>query len=143
MARDRGGPQIALQILSIAVTDLTGSQSSVEAFGDGYLLSAAGMRTQREHYLGDAVDPRHPYVSPLFAPDLTGLPPALVVTMEFDPHRHEAEAYARRLVEAGVLTVQRRFLGPSPRLGDVHRAVARRGLLRAPRRHDARRLHRS
>ena len=111
MARDRQGPEISLQILSIAVTDLTGSQPSVEKFGEGYLLSHAGMRTQRQHYLGDKVDPRQAYVSPLFAPDLTGLPPALVVTMEFDPHRDEAEAYARRLVEAGVTTVQRRFLG--------------------------------
>ena len=111
MARDRQGPQIVLQVLSIAVTDLTGSQPSVEAFGDGYLLSRAGMLTQRQHYLGEAIDPRHPYVSPLFAPDLSGLPPALVVTMEFDPHRDEAEAYGRRLVEAGVVTVQRRFLG--------------------------------
>jgi acetyl esterase len=111
MARDRQGPEIALQILSIAVTDLTGSQPSVEKFGEGYLMSQAGMRTQRQHYLGDQVDPHQPYVSPLFAPDLTRLPPALVVTMEFDPHRDEAEAYARRLVEAGVITVQRRFLG--------------------------------
>jgi acetyl esterase len=111
MARDRRGPEISLQVLSVAVTDLTGSQPSVEEFAEGYLLSRAGMRTQREHYLGGSVDPRHPYVSPLFSPDLCGLPPALVVTMEFDPHRDEAEAYARRLVEAGVVTVQRRFLG--------------------------------
>jgi len=59
MARDRRGPEISLQVLSVAVTDLTGSQPSVEEFAEGYLLSRAGMRTQREHYLGDAVDPRH------------------------------------------------------------------------------------
>jgi len=111
MARDRRGPKLALQVLSIAVTDLTGSQPSVDQFADGYLLSRAGMRNQREYYLGNSVDPRNPYVSPLFAPDLEGLPPALVVTMEFDPHRDEAEVYARRLVEAGITTVQRRFLG--------------------------------
>lgn len=111
MARDRRGPEIGLQILSIAVTDLTGSQPSVGAFADGYLLSRAGMRTQRQHYLPDDVDPRQAYVSPLFAPDLRGLPPALVVTMEFDPHRDEAEGYAHRLAEAGVTTVQRRYLG--------------------------------
>jgi acetyl esterase len=111
MARDRRGPKLALQVLSIAVTDLTGSQPSVDQFAEGYLLSRAGMRTQREYYVGDSVDPKNPYVSPLFAPDLEGLPPALVVTMEFDPHRDEAEAYARRLVEAGVVTLQRRFLG--------------------------------
>ena len=111
IARDRRGPKLALQVLSIAVTDFTGSRPSVDQFAEGYLLSRAGMRTQREYYVGDSVDPKTPYVSPLFAPDLEGLPPALVVTMEFDPHRDEAEAYARRLVEAGVVTVQRRFLG--------------------------------
>jgi acetyl esterase len=111
IARDRRGPELALQVLSIAVTDLTGSQPSVEQFADGYMLSRAGMRAQREYYVGDLVDPRNPYVSPLFTPNLEGLPPALVVTMEFDPHRDEAETYARRLVEAGVLTAQRRFLG--------------------------------
>lgn len=111
MARDRGGPEIAFQILSIAVTDITGSLPSVEEFGEGYLLSRAGMATQRRYYLADGIDARQPYVSPLFAPDLRGLPPALVVTMEFDPHRDEAEAYGRRLVEAGVTTTLRRFLG--------------------------------
>ena len=58
MARDRRGPKLALQVLSIAVTDLTGSQASVEQFADGYMLSRAGMRTQREYYAGDSVDPR-------------------------------------------------------------------------------------
>ncbi len=58
MARDRGGPKIALQVLSIAVTDLTGSQASVHEFGDGYLLTRAGMRTQREYYVGGLVDPK-------------------------------------------------------------------------------------
>jgi acetyl esterase len=111
MARDRRGPEIALQVLSIPVTDLTGSQPSVEQFADGYMLSSVGLRTQREYYLSDDIDPRQAYVSPLFAPDLHGLPPALVVTMEFDPLRDEAEAYARRLAGAGVTTVQRRFLG--------------------------------
>jgi acetyl esterase len=111
MARDRQGPRLALQVLSIAVTDLTGSQPSVAEFGDGYLLSRGGMRTQREYYVAGATDPKNPYASPLFAPDLAGLPPALVVTMEFDPHRDEAEAYGRRLVEAGVVTTQRRFMG--------------------------------
>jgi len=111
LAKERGGPAIALQILSIPVTDLTMSQPSAEAFADGYLLSRAGMHRQRELYVGMATDPRHPLVSPLFAPDLTGLPPAVVTTMEFDPHRDEREAYARRLVEAGVPTLQRRYLG--------------------------------
>jgi acetyl esterase/lipase len=83
---------------------LTGARSRCVATGPT-------AKPRSRHYLGDAIDPRHPYVSPLFVPDLSGLPPALVVTMEFDPHRDEAEAYGRHLVEAGVTTVQRRFLG--------------------------------
>ncbi len=72
MARDRRGPKLALQVLSIAVTDLTGSRPSVDQFAEGYLLSRAGMRTQREYYVGDSVDPKTPYVSPLLPPTSRG-----------------------------------------------------------------------
>jgi len=111
MARDRGGPPITLQILGIPVTDLTMSQPSVDALGEGYLLTKAGMRQYREHYLNDPGEATHPYASPLLASDLTGLPPALVMTMEFDPLRDEGEAFARRLAEAGVRVRHRRWSG--------------------------------
>jgi acetyl esterase len=100
-----------LQVLSIPVTDLTMGLPSVKDLADDYLLSWDGMLLQREYYLPDLELATHPYVSPLHAPNLAGLPPAVVTTMEYDPLRDEGEAYARRLVEAGVPTLQRRFLG--------------------------------
>jgi acetyl esterase len=111
MARDRGGPRLALQVLGIPVCDLTMSQPSVGEFGEGYLLRRAGMADYADHYLQRPEEARHPYASPLFAEDLSELPPALVMTMEFDPLRDEGEAYARRLVEAGVPTRHLRWSG--------------------------------
>ncbi|MCU1492250.1 MAG: alpha/beta hydrolase [Acidimicrobiaceae bacterium] len=111
MARDRGGPDLCLQVLSIPVTDLTMSQPSVRELSEGYQLTWEGMLLQRQYYLPDPGLATEPYVSPLHAPDLAGLAPAVVSTMEYDPLRDEGEAYARRLVEAGVPTLQRRFLG--------------------------------
>jgi acetyl esterase len=111
MARDRQGPSLVLQVLGIPVTDLTMSQPSVTDLGTGYLLTRAGMEEYRSHYLSRDEDMFHPYASPLLAPDLGSLPPALVMTMEYDPLRDEGEALARRLVEAGTPTRHIRWLG--------------------------------
>jgi acetyl esterase len=133
MARDRQGPPLVLQVLGIPVADLTMSQPSVAALGTGYLLTRAGMAEYRSHYLSRDEDMFHPYASPLLAPDLGSLPPALVMTMEYDPLRDEGEALARRLVESGTPTRHIRWLGhihgsalftriiPSAR--DYHRTV--------------------
>jgi acetyl esterase len=101
MARDRGGPALVFQVLEIPVTDATMGQPSIVA-NDGYLLTRAGMEQYRDYYLPNDADWTHPYASPLHAPDLSGLPPALVMTAEYDPLRDEGEAYAARLAEAGV-----------------------------------------
>jgi acetyl esterase/lipase len=111
MARDRGGPPLVFQVIEIPVTDLTMSQPSVDENGDGYLLTKEGMAQYVGYYLADPADAEHPYASPLLAPDLSGLPPALLMTMEFDPLRDEGEAYGRRLRDAGVPTTMRRWEG--------------------------------
>jgi acetyl esterase len=102
MARDRGGPSIILQVLEIPVTDLTMSQESVRSNGVGFLLTTRSIEQYTSYYLADPADATNPYASPLLADDLSGLPPAVVMTAELDPLRDEGEAYARRLAEAGV-----------------------------------------
>ena len=109
-ARDAGGPPIAFQLLVYPGTDLTASLPSHVENGTGYLLDEGTMRYFLGCYLGDG-DPRDPDASPLFADDLSGLPPALVLTAGFDPLRDEGEAYAERLREAGVAVVTSRYDG--------------------------------
>ncbi|MFC6594112.1 alpha/beta hydrolase [Kitasatospora paranensis] len=113
MARDRGGPHLAAQLLLYPVTaPAEGSPfGSYEEYADGYLLTRDTMRLFWNHYLADPADAAHPYAAPLHAPDLTGLPPALVITAEYDVLRDEGEAYARRLREAGVPVRAVRYAG--------------------------------
>ena len=100
MARDAGGPHIAGQVLVTPVTDCDFTRESYVANGEGYVLTTALMRWFWDHY-ADPADRPHPKASPLRAHDLCGLPPALVVTCEFDPLRDEGVAYAEALANAG------------------------------------------
>ena len=101
LARDRSGPEISLQILLYPITDLTMNHASYREFGDaGYLLTTRAMRWFINHYVGGVADVDW-RAAPLQAPDLTGLPAALVVTADLDPLRDEGEKYAHRLAEAG------------------------------------------
>jgi acetyl esterase len=103
MARDRGGPRLVFQLPIYPVTNLASFDTdSYRDFAKGYMLSKAQMEWFRGHYLADEKDASLPYASPLLAKDLSGLPPALVITAEFDVLRDEGEAYAERLKQAGV-----------------------------------------
>jgi acetyl esterase len=97
------GPALALQILVYPITDAAMDTDSYREHGDDHLmLSAADMSWFFDHYLPDAARRSDAEVSPLRAPDLSGVAPAIVVTDEFDPLRDEGRAYAERLREAGV-----------------------------------------
>jgi acetyl esterase len=102
LARDHAGPAIALQALVYPVTDGKMDTRSYEEFSEGFLLTRETMRWFFAQYLNGEADAADWRVSPLRAPSLSGLPPALVVTAGFDPLRDEGEAYAARLREAGV-----------------------------------------
>lgn len=101
-------PRPAAQVLIYPATDLTLRQASIDANGSGYLLTRHAMGWFTRSYLGGH-DPTDPLVSPLFAPELAGLPPALVVTAGFDPLVDEGRAYARRLADAGVAVRELHF----------------------------------
>ena len=111
MARDRGGPKIALQVLAYPVTDHSYDTASYRDNADGYLLTKDSMVWFWNHYLGAPSDGTNVYASPLRAASLAGLPPAVVFTAEYDPLRDEGEAYARRLRDAGVRVVHKRYEG--------------------------------
>jgi acetyl esterase len=111
LARDRGGPTFKLQLLVYPVTDCLMSYPSVKENGEGYLLTASAMHWFIDHYLASGTDPRDPAASPIYAGDLKSLPPALVITAEFDPLRDEGEAYAAQLDRTGVPVTSSRYDG--------------------------------
>ena len=108
---DPSVPVPAFQLMFMPVTDLTTKHRSYELFSDGFFLSDAQMDWYKAHYLTDPAQAHDPRVSPLLAPDLEGQPPAPVVVAGFDVLRDEGEAYATRLLEAGVPTTLTRQEG--------------------------------
>ena len=101
--REEGGPEICGQLLLTPVTDSDMTRPSYRENAEGYVLTAALMKWFWNHY-ADAADRRDPKVSPLHAKSLAGLPPACVVTCDFDPLRDEGQAYAEALTAARVPT---------------------------------------
>ena len=110
--RDEGGPRLAGQLLVYPSGDLgLPATPSLAAYGEGPGLTAKDAEWLWGLYLGDPAAARHPHASPAHAPDLHGLPRALVITAECDPLRDEGEEFAGRLREAGVPTVVSRYDG--------------------------------
>jgi acetyl esterase len=99
--RNEGAPPPILQMLLYPITNFAGRTRSYGLFADGFFLRRQDMDFCHGRYLGDAIDPADPMVSPLLAEDLSGLPPALLVTAGFDPLRDEGRQYAEALRAAG------------------------------------------
>ena len=113
MARDRGGPPIAYQLLIYPVTAPARGTTfvSYRENGENYMLTRASMEWFWDHYLSSPEEGNNPYAAPLWASDHTRLPRAMVITAEFDPLRDEGLAYAQRLQEAGVPVKLSRYQG--------------------------------
>jgi acetyl esterase len=97
-----GGPAIAAQCLICPVLDFEDSSPSRDAFAENHLLDRATLEADLADYLPEGAELADPRISPLRAVKLTGLPTAIIHTAEFDPMRDEGNAYAAKLVAAGV-----------------------------------------
>jgi acetyl esterase len=114
LAHDDGLDAITHQVLYYPSLDLdfeVDRYPSLRENAVGYGLETAGLKPFNAFYLESGADPDDPRVSPIKRPDLTGLPPALIITGEYDPLRDEGELYGQRLKEAGVPTAVTRYHG--------------------------------
>ncbi|GAC1366459.1 MAG: alpha/beta hydrolase [Ktedonobacteraceae bacterium] len=114
LARERGGPALTFQLLIYPATDHFRSSAQRASFienSEGYFLTRDGMRQFVSYYLPNPDEDTDFRFSPLQARDLSGLPPALVITAEYDPLRDEGEDYARHLQQAGVPVTLKRYDG--------------------------------
>jgi acetyl esterase len=114
MAHDEGFEGITHQVLYYPSLDLDfdlDRYPSLRENAEGYGLEAAGLAPFNAFYVGSGADPQDALVSPIKRRDLTGLPPALIITAQYDPLRDEAELYGRRLAEAGVDATVSRYAG--------------------------------
>ncbi len=102
MARDKAGPLISYQVLIYPSTDGSLQSESIQTLAEGYLLTKPLMTWFLDHYKSEDANITEPYFSPLKASDLSGLPPALVITAGYDPLKAEGREYAERLQAAGV-----------------------------------------
>jgi len=111
MARDLKGPRIDLQILIYPITDYNFNTPSYIENKEGYMLTRDLMKWFWNHFIEDQSQANDPYVAPLRAENLSDLPPALIITAEYDPLRDEGEAYVKRLQKAGVKVTLSRYPG--------------------------------
>ena len=111
MARDRKGPRIDFQVLIYPITDYCFDTASYIENKEGYMLTRDLMKWFWNHFIEDEDQANDPYVSPLRAKSSSDLPPALILTAEYDPLRDEGEAYGKKLREAGVKVTLSRYPG--------------------------------
>ena len=111
LARQRGGPAIGFQLLIYPVLDFDFDTPSYRENASGFHLTRDDMIWSWRQYLARELDGYTPLASPLRADDLSGLPPAMILTAEYDPLRDEGEAYADRLAQNGVPVTCRRHAG--------------------------------
>jgi acetyl esterase len=113
MARDRGTPHIAFQVLiyPVVASPRDSPFASYRENGEGYLISRRDMEWLWSCYVTSSEDDKNPYAAPLCAANFRGLPPAMILTAEFDPLRDEGMAYAERLRGGGVRVIERNYLG--------------------------------
>lgn len=111
MAKESGHPPIAFQLLIYPVVTCGYDTPSMRANAEGQLLTLKGMQWFWDHYLNDPGDAESPLASPMKAAGISGLPPAHVVTAEYDPLLDEGEAYADLLREADVAVTAKRYDG--------------------------------
>ncbi len=110
--RDEGGPQVKIQVLIYPATVPSFEMLSFYENAEGYFLYTGDVVWFWENYLGGSAAARSdPYACPGVAKDLSGLPPAVVITADFDPLRDDGDIYAIKLRAAGVPVVARRFRG--------------------------------
>ena len=109
-ARD-DGLALSGQLLVYPNTDQLADDESMRSADDRYLFNHHSVAWYRQHYLADPGDAASPFASPLRAESLAGLPPALVITAEYDPLRDQGEAYARRLADEGVPALVTQYPG--------------------------------
>jgi len=111
LAQDSGEFKIALQLLIYPMTDQSREYPSYERNASGYMLTRKALHWFMDAYIPDHRDRLDPRASPMLRESLEGLPPALIISAEFDPLVDENEAYAKRLNEAGVATQYVCFAG--------------------------------
>ena len=113
MAKERGGPRIAAQVLIYPATEAGFNTPSYHQFGQGYYLTGEASHWFWEQYAPDRAADQDPHACPLLVSleQMKGLPPALIITAECDILRDEGEAYGRKLLEAGVPVTCTRYLG--------------------------------
>ena len=110
LARDRGEPPVALQLLVYPVTT-TDLEKGFDRAYEGFFLYYDELQWHQDNYLSSPEDRRSPLVSPLDAADLRGLPPAMVITAQCDPLHAQGELYAQALAAAGVQVEHRHYPG--------------------------------